>query len=404
MCGFVRALDFPFDDLSDFPWPRLVAIGAKIENVPERIRTKVWLLISNSGHVDHLAILGAMFREENFEVLYAVAETGSGFPFDVMEALSVIKEYDSGVFEIRILSATSFVDVSTFDIIVPQTPYLDDHLPQWMVEKFAKGRWLCSPYGYAVRQKDEISSVMDERFSFYFAQDNNYFTAGQLDSLTRRGARVVSVGHPSMHWLRQNEVAISKSRVGGNQKPIVAMQFHWTKEFCSLNLSLDLLRTTAGWLFQNFGMPLIVESHSLLGLFDGYRAPSGYAVAEVGEARLEIQNLMRRGIVVESSYSFMSLVRDVDVIVADGQSTIAFAAAAGAAVSVPEIATARDLNPEIAALPNVHRHNPTNVSDSLELVKWLIEQIQSRQTRPSYFQALGLEGRKNPVQELLGRT
>lgn len=369
----------------------------------EHMRPRVWCIVSNSELIEHIAILGDMFRKEQCEVVYVASELPSHFPLNLSKALEVIIGFDTGASEIIKLSPESVVDVQNTDIVIPQTPYLDDHLPQWMLRTFAQARWLCSPYGYTVRQGDEIASVMDERFSMYFTQSGNYFTASQLSVLRDRGAHVVSVGHPSMHRLYKNQLAdIATKRVGAD-KPIVAMQFHWTQEFCSLNLSIELLKHCAYWMSENYQSPLVIESHSLLGLFDGYHPPPGYLVAEVGSVRDEIENLLDEGVIVPSSADFLTLAGAVDVVIADGQSMIAFAAAAGAAVLVPRIANARDLNPEINSLPNVARHDPTDVPTSLELISSLVVRLRRLQPRPTYFQALGLVIDKNPVQVLLSR-
>lgn len=366
-------------------------------------RGRVWCIVINSDLAEHLAILGNMFRKEQFEVVYVAPELTSDFPLDVRRALELIAKFDDGATEIFNLSPESSFNASDLDIVVPQTPYLDDHLPQWLLRNFARARWLCSPYGYTVREADEIASVMDERFSVYFTQSVEYFSASQLRALRARGADVISVGHPSMHRLWENQLAKIATESEKHDKPTVAMQFHWTQEFCSLDLSIDLLKECAYWLFEDYGLPLLIESHSLLGLFNDYRPPGGYSVAEVGKAREEIMTLLEEGAIVPSSANFIELAGSVDVVMADGQSMIAFAAAAGASVSVPQLANARELNPEIQALPNVHRHNPTDVSGSLELIRSLVLQTRNLESRPTYFQALGLVIDKNPVQELMKR-
>lgn len=362
-----------------------------------------WLIITNSSIAEHVAVVGSMLRAEGLNVVYVVPDDQGGLPFKQSEALRTIASFDAGFESVTFCCSDDEMSVQKDDILISQTPYLDDHYPEWLWSKFSSATWVFSPYGYSVRPELFISSITDLRFSWYLLQSEAYARRHRRAFGEALLSRVVSTGHPSMCWLRNQQRGSSDAVGQGGEGPMVAFQFHWTRELCSLHQSIELVQDVGQFVMKEFGQPIYVTAHPLLGLFNDYDPPFGYEVAEISAVREALNEVIALGNVIVWHRPLLNLCRDVDVLISDGESIIAFGAAVGATVSVPQMPESRDLTPEIAALPNVHRHDPTDPRASLQSIQQLIKQTQTRRSRPTYFHALGLTEGRNPIQELLRR-
>ena len=362
-----------------------------------------WIVITNSSIAEHVAVVGSMFRAEGVDVVYLVPNDLVGLPFKHSELVKTLATFDAGFESITFCSSDGDVQVQEHDILITQTPYLDDHYPEWLWSKFSSTACVFSPYGYSIRPELFISSITDSRFSWHLLQSEAYGRRYRRELGGAMLSRAVITGHPSMWWLRNQQGGRSDAVGQGGEGPMVAFQFHWTRELCSLHQSIELVQDVGQFVMKEFGQPIYVTAHPLLGLFNDYDPPFGYEVAEISAVREALNEVIALGNVIVWHRPLLNLCRDVDVLISDGESIIAFGAAAGAAVSVPQMPESRDLNPEIAALPNVHRHDPTDPRASLQSIQQLIKQTQTRRSRPTYFHALGLVEGRNPIQELLSR-
>lgn len=296
---------------------------------------------------------------------------------------------DDAVVTIEETTDFSFLDDS---IILPQTQYLDQYTPDYFLQHVRDGQCLYTPYGYCMRQVDPMMGVIatDPRFGGGIIPQIEHFKK----SLHRR--RFVHTGH-TLIW------ALSNQRNPTDIGPTVCWQFHWTEQQCSLAESIDLLEKFANRFHDRFGSQVLLRTHPFLqGV--GFEVPIEYSAFRNPQVVDRLRGLVSDGVVVVDKSLLSHSLPTYDLLIADGASIIAYAAALGTHISTPTNSPENPFLPRITALPHFTRHEPRQVDACMKHFMEIIEsQFDNNEAKKTYFNHFEVSPHLSPVEKYLNQ-
>lgn len=274
-------------------------------------------------------------------------------------------------------------------VIIPQTQYLNDHIPEYLLKQIRQEQCLYTPYGYSVRTiEDTISRIaQDARFGGGLIPQTEHY--GKL--LARD--RFSLVGHSMIFEIAQS---LRRSQTP-SPRPRVGLHLHWTEQYCSLSYSMNLIEQFALQFSEKFGFPLKLLNHPFLHRF-GIEVPDTYSAFREVDPLLRLKKLINDGLLVnDGSASLSDSLQTFDLIISDGQSLIAFAAAAGVHMAIPELPTSSPLIRRIESLPNVTQFDPLDHESSMRTLWEIIDSSLSIDTKPTYFHHFHVDPERSPI-------
>jgi hypothetical protein len=281
-------------------------------------------------------------------------------------------------------------------VVIPQTQYLDDHLPNFLLTELREGQCFYAPYGYCVRT---VEHMIDQ------IADDTRFGGGLVPQAEHHGRLLLQsgfslVGHPKIFEIAQ----FSQRSNTSAPHPRVGLHLHWTAQYCSLTYSIGLIEQLSLQFMEKFGFPLMLLNHPFLHGF-GIEVPIDYSAFTEVDSLSRLRALIDKGLLLhDGSTPLNELLPTFDLIISDGQSLIAFAAATGVHVAVPELPTSAPLTQRIMSLPNVTQFNPLDHETSLGTFWEIIGSRISSNPTETYFHHFDVDPKRSPIDLWLQRN
>lgn len=347
------------------------------------------VLVSNTAIADQVCILIKELDALGGETTFVLPADSSDYFGSPDQLLRTMKQFDVHA-ETVTINKHSDLRILKDAVVIPQTQYLDDHVPNFLRTQLREGQCLYTPYGYCVRT---VEYMIDQ-----IADDTRF--GGGLVPQTEHYHRLLAksgfslVGHPTIFEISQaSNTSAPRTRVG--------LHLHWTAQYCSLAYSIGLIEQLSLQFMEKFGFPLTLLNHPFLHGF-GIEVPIAYSAFTEADSLSRLRALIDNGLLLHDGYSPLSeSLPTFDLIISDGQSLIAFAAAAGVHVAVPELSNSSPLTQRIKSLPNVTQFNPLDLETSMGKL-WEI--IDSSNRKETYFHHFDVDPERSPIDLWLQRN
>ena len=353
------------------------------------------VLVSNTAIAEQVCTVVKMLDSLGGETIFVLPDNPSEYFGSSSKLRSAIDQAGLSA-ETVLVNDNSDLRFLKDAVVIPQTQYLDDHLPNFLRTELREGQCFYTPYGYCVRTLEQMIDQI---------ADDTRFGGGLVPQAEHHERLLVKngfslVGHPKIfeiaHFSHTSNTSAPRPRVG--------LHLHWTAQYCSLTYSIGLIEQLSLQFIEKFGFPLMLLNHPFLHGF-GIEVPIAYSAFTEVDSLSRLRALIDNGLLLHEERAPLSeSLPTFDLIISDGQSLIAFAAATGVHVAVPELPNSAPLTQRIMSLPNVTQFNPLDHETSTRTFWEIIGSRTSSSPKETYFHHFDIDPERSPIDLWLRRN